>query len=134
VKESAVSVEFSVVSWGCGGSLLLEFSAVSGLVAVSRVWWDLWLRGCAGLVFGGGCAVGRVLCLADLVWAIVFEGSGGEVSSVDFIVCFFLVFRRLLLCSVAFSASSCSPGWFPASWLEKTVTVWFWLFAVPYPG
>jgi hypothetical protein len=90
VKESAVSVEFSVVSRGCGGSLILEFSAVSGLVVVSRVWWDLWLRGCAGLVFGGGCAVGRVLCLADLFWAIVFEGSGGEVSSVDF-WCEFLV-------------------------------------------
>jgi hypothetical protein len=81
-----------VVSRGCGGSLLLEFSVVSGLVAVSLVWWDLWFRGCAGLLFGGGCAVGRVLCLAnlvDLVWAIVFEGSGGEVSTVDFIVCFF---------------------------------------------
>jgi hypothetical protein len=42
-------------------------------------------------VFGGGCAVGRVLCLADLVdlvWAFVFEGSS-EVSSVDFIVFFF---------------------------------------------
>jgi hypothetical protein len=32
-------------------------------------------EGCADLVSGGGCAVERVLCLADLVdlvWAIVF--------------------------------------------------------------